>query len=315
VRTVEADQVAQARPTKLASPVPSLPWGLDRIDERDLPLSTTYTPAGTGAGVTAYVLDTGIRLDHQDLAGRIAPGYDAVDRDSTPADCNGHGTHVAGTLGGATHGVAPGVTVVPVRVLDCSGNGAYSTVIAGIDWLTAQREGAARPAVANLSLTGPASATLDAAVGGSMAAGVTYAVAAGNGNQTGKPQDACGYSPARVPGALTVAASDSRDTSASFSNYGTCVDLYAPGVGITSDWYTGATATHTTSGTSMAAPHVAGAAALHLEANPGATPSEVRDALVRAATEDVVTRTLTGTPNRLLYTSPVELPAPAPAAG
>ncbi|MGY1623247.1 S8 family peptidase [Geodermatophilus sp. SYSU D00965] len=314
VLDVEPDQVVQARPTKSSSPSPSAPpWGLDRIDQRALPLSETYRSAHTGAGVTAYVIDTGIRYDHEDLRDRLVPGYDAVDG-GTAEDCNGHGTHVAGTIGGTKKGVAAGVTLVPVRVLDCSGSGAYSDVLAGIDWVTAQHETAVeevaaglRPssdAVANLSLGGPVSDALDQAVANAIDAGITVAVAAGNGNQAGRPQDACTTSPARVRAALTVAASDSTDTSASFSNYGTCVDLYAPGVGVTSDWYTGSSATSTISGTSMAAPHVAGVAALYLQEHPGAGPAVVAAAIAADATTGVVKRTLTGTPNRLLFTAP-----------
>src|SRR5918994_430383 len=222
-------------------------WGLDRVDQRSLPLSTTFTYTSTGSGVTAYIIDTGIRLGHSDFGGRAVSGFDAVDGGAAD-DCNGHGTHVAGTVGGTTYGVAKGVSLVAVRVLSCSGSGTTSGVIAGIDWVTANHEAGA-PAVANMSLGGGASTALDTAVQNSIADGVTYAVAAGNGNRGGRAQDACGYSPARVPAALTIGATDKTDTKTSWSNYGSCVDWFAPGLSITSAWYTGNTATNTISGT------------------------------------------------------------------
>ena len=203
-------------------------WGLDRIDQRALPLSSTYTYTATGAGVTAYIIDTGIRFSHNEFGGRAVSGFDAVDGGSAD-DCNGHGTHVAGTVGGSTYGVAKGVTLVAVRVLDCSGSGTTSGVIAGIDWVTGNHAAGA-PAVANMSLGGGASTALDTAVQNSIADGVSYAVAAGNGNQGGRAQDACKSSPARAPNAMTIGATDKTDTKASWSNYGNCVDWFAPGV-------------------------------------------------------------------------------------
>ncbi len=276
------------------------PWGLDRIDQRALPLSTTFSYAHTGTGVTAYVIDTGIRLTHADLGGRATSGWDFVDGDSSADDCNGHGTHVAGTIGGTKQGVAKGVMLVAVRVLDCAGSGFTSGVIAGVDWATANHA-AGTPAVANMSLGGGASSALDTAVQNSIKDGVGYAVAAGNGNMGGIAQDACKSSPARVSAAMTVGATDATDTKASWSNYGKCVDWFGPGVGITSDWSTSDTATNTISGTSMATPHTTGAAALYLESNPGASPAQVRTYLYDQTTKGVVTSSKT-TNNHLLFT-------------
>jgi subtilisin family serine protease len=275
-------------------------WGLDRIDQRNLPLSGTFTYTNTGSGVKAYVIDTGIRFSHSQFGGRAISGYDSVDGGSAD-DCNGHGTHVAGTIGGSTYGVAKSVTLVGVRVLNCSGSGTTSGVIAGVDWVTADHA-AGQPAVANMSLGGGASSALDAAVNRSISDGVSYAVAAGNGNILGFAQNACNYSPARVSAAMTIGATDSSDRKASWSNYGSCVDWFAPGVSITSAWHTSNTATRTISGTSMATPHTAGVAALYLQSTPSASPSTVRTALYNNTTKGIVTSSNT-TNNHLLFTN------------
>ena len=298
VAYVEVDRRVSLRATQ--SPAT---WGLDRIDQRNLPLNNSYTYNQTGSGVTAYVIDTGIRITHSEFGGRATSGYDAVDG-GTADDCNGHGTHVAGTIGGATYGVAKGVSLVAVRVLDCAGSGTDSGVIAGVNWVTNNSPG---PAVANMSLGGGASTSLDNAVANSIASGVTYAIAAGNSNA-----NACNYSPARVASAITVGATTRTDARASYSNYGSCLDLFAPGSDITSAWYSSDTATNTISGTSMATPHVAGVAALYLEPNPSATPQQVRDAIVNSATPNVVTSPGTGSPNRLLYSLFGSAPPPPP---
>jgi subtilisin family serine protease len=267
-------------------------WGLDRIDQSYLPLDNSYTYPTTASNVHAYVVDTGIRVTHSEFGGRAAAGFDAVTTGGTADDCNGHGTHVAGTIGGSTYGVAKGVQLVAVRVLDCTGAGDDAKVIAGIDWVT---QHAVKPAVANMSLGGSVSPALNDAVTRSIASGVTYAVAAGN-----EGWNACKNSPASVPEAITVGATDNTDRRPAFSNVGPCVDVFAPGFGITSSWNTDNSATNTISGTSMAAPHVAGAAALLLAADPTLTPAQVQAAIVSGAVTGAVTNPGVGSPNKLL---------------
>ena len=307
VAWVEPDQLAYAIGTE--SPAT---WGLDRVDQHALPLDNSYSYGPDGSGVSAYIIDTGILFGHTDFGGRASLGTDAVTVGGTGADCNGHGTHVSGTVGGATYGIAKNVHLYAVRVLDCGGSGSYSGVIAGIDWVTANR---VLPAVANMSLGGSKSDALNTAVENSIAAGVVYAVAAGNGNFVGIPQDACNYSPASAASALTVGATTKTDAVASFSNYGTCVDILAPGVSITSDWYSSTTATNTISGTSMATPHVTGAAALYLAANPSSSPAQVASALTGNATLNAISGLSNGTPNKLLYTAFIGGGSPPPPSG
>lgn len=287
-------------------------FGIDRIDQRNLPLSNSYTYNFTGAGVNTYVIDTGVRFTHNEFTGRTGASFDAIGDGQNGNDCNGHGTHVAGTVAGTTYGVAKGATVHRVRVLNCQGSGTNAGVIAGVDWVTANR---VLPAVANMSLGGGASSALDTAVNNSINSGVTYAVAAGNSNV-----DACGSSPARAPAAITVGSTTNTDARSSFSNFGTCLDIFAPGSSITSAWYTSDTATNTISGTSMASPHVAGVAALYLHQNGNQSPATVRNALVAAATSGVVTGAGTGSPNLLLYSffgapPPTPTPTPTPPPG
>ncbi|MER5833743.1 S8 family peptidase [Streptomyces sp. NPDC002130] len=287
--------VVQNRTFSITGTQPSPPsWGLDRIDQKSLPLNSSYTyPDSAGEGVTAYVIDTGVRITHGDFGGRASYGYDAVDNDNTAQDGHGHGTHVAGTVAGSAYGVAKKAKVVGVRVLNNSGQGTTAQVVAGIDWVA---RNAVKPAVANMSLGGPGDTAIDTAVRNAITSGVTFVVAAGN-----ESTNASTRSPARVTEAVTVGATTSSDAKASYSNYGTVLDLFAPGSSITSAWSTSDSATNTISGTSMASPHVAGAAALHLAANPTATPAQVSAALTSAATTGVVTSPGTGSPNRLLY--------------
>lgn len=302
VAYIEADQPVQVAETQ--SPAT---WGIDRVDQRDLPLSGSYTFTQSGAGVTAYVIDTGIRLAHSEFSGRAVSGYSAIADGRGVDDCNGHGTHVAGTVGGETYGVAQDVRLVAVRVLDCNGSGSNSGVIAGVDWVT-QNHAAGAPAVANMSLGGGISTALDTAVNNSIADGVTYALAAGNDSGA----NACNGSPSRVAAGLTIGSTTSTDARSSFSNIGSCLDMFAPGSNITSAWITSNTSTNTISGTSMATPHVAGAAALYLQANPSATPATVGNALISSSTPAKVTNAGTGSPNRLLYVGTGTAPTPTP---
>lgn len=288
VAYVEQDQVVHASTTQSGAT-----WGLDRINQRALPLSGTYTYTSTGSGVRAYIIDTGIQTNHPQFGSRASAVYDAVGDGRNGQDCNGHGTHVAGTVGSTTYGVAKGVYLRAVRVLDCSGSGTNSGVIAGLNWV-AQNHIA--PAVANMSLGGGASQAVDDAVNALASSGVFVAVAAGNENQ-----DACNTSPARAANVTTVAASTINDAKASYSNFGGCVELYAPGSNITSTWI--GSATNTISGTSMATPHVTGVAALYKAVNGDASYSTIRSWLTSNATSGVITGNPSGTPNRLLYKS------------
>ena len=287
VAFVEQDQEISAADTQIGAT-----WGLDRIDQQALPLSNSYSYSATGSGVNAYIIDTGIRHTHSEFGGRVVPAFSSI-TDGYGADgCHWHGTHVAGTVGGATYGVARGVTLYSVRVLDCDGSGTISGVIAGVDWVTANR---ALPAVANMSISGDYSAALNAAIETSISSGVTYVVAAGNA-----AADACNYSPAGTASAVTVGAVRWTDAKASFSNFGGCVDIFAPGEGITSAYSGDDNAIYQASGTSMAAPHVTGAVALFLQNNRAATPSSVANAILSSATTGTLTSLGTGSPNRLL---------------
>jgi serine protease len=285
---IEQDQIMEISATQS-----NATWGLDRVDQRDLPLDGNFSYDFTGSGVNAYIIDTGIRLGHNDFSGRANAGYTAINDGNGTNDCNGHGTHVAGTVGGETWGVAKDVELWAVRVLGCNGSGTNSGVIAGVDWVAANAQ---LPAVANMSLGGGSSTSLDDAVRNAVSAGITFVVAAGNSNA-----DACNGSPNRVAEAITTGATTSSDRRSSFSNYGSCVDIFAPGSSITSAWIGSDSDTNTISGTSMAAPHVAGGAALYLEANPSAAPSEVFNALIDNATQNRLS-SLNGSPNLLLYT-------------
>lgn len=268
-------------------------WGLDRIDQAGTAGDHAYTyPDSAGDGVTAYVIDTGVRITHKEFAGRASSGFDAIDNDDSADDGNGHGTHVAGTIAGATYGVAKKAKVVAVRVLDDAGSGTTEQVVAGIDWVTENHQG---PSVANMSLGGGADEALDAAVKKAIASGVTFAVAAGNDSG-----DAGEGSPSRVPEAITVASSTVDDEQSSFSNFGSAVDIYAPGSDITSSWNDSDEGSNTISGTSMATPHVVGAAAVYLAGHPDATPAEVSTALTDGATPDAISNATAGTANKLL---------------
>ncbi|GAA3738004.1 hypothetical protein GCM10022225_21140 [Plantactinospora mayteni] len=294
VAYVEQNHTVTASATQVNPPS----WGLDRIDQRNLPLNAQYSYTSTGSGVTAYIIDTGIRTSHADFGGRASHGFDAIDGALPADDCNGHGTHVAGTTGGTAYGVAKSVRLVAVRVLNCAGSGTWDQVIAGINWVTGNHQ-PGQPAVANMSLGGGLNTSLNNAVANSIADGVTYAIAAGNSNA-----NACSFSPASTAAGITVGATERTDVRASYSNWGTCLDIFAPGSAIVSAWYTSNTATASLSGTSMAAPHVAGAAARVLSSNPSWTPAQVASYLTSNATTNVVVNPGTGSPNRLLYMAP-----------
>jgi subtilisin family serine protease len=289
VEYVEEDGAVQLEATQSGAT-----WGLDRADQRDLPLNGSYIYNYTASNVRVYVIDSGILASHGDFGGRVLAGATAISDGRGTTDCNGHGTHVAGTVGGATWGVAKAVRLVPVRVFGCTGGSSNSTIISGIDWV---RGNHVKPAVANMSLGGGASSAIDTATDNLINAGVTVVVAAGNDNA-----NACNYSPARVANAMTVGSTASNDARSSFSNFGSCVNIFAPGSSIRSAWYTSNTATNTISGTSMASPHVAGAAALYLAAYPSASPATVRSAIYNKATTNRLTSIGSGSPNRMLYT-------------
>lgn len=294
IKYIEQDQMMSISPVIEANSNQGNPtWGLDRIDQRDLPLDNNYHYDFDGSGVTAYVVDTGVLTSHNEFGGRASSGYDFIDNDFDATDCNGHGTHVAGTIGGSSYGVAKNVNIVGVRVLNCSGSGSNSGVISGINWV---KNNASGPSVANMSLGGGASQATDDAVNAAVAAGISFVVAAGNDNS-----NACNYSPARAANAVTVGSTTSSDSRSSFSNYGTCLDIYAPGSSITSAWYTSNSATNTISGTSMAAPHVAGVAAVYLNQTPTMTPAQVTSLLTTRGSGGKVSDAKTGSPNTLLF--------------
>lgn len=285
---IEEDGMVFTQPTQS-----NATWGLDRIDQRSRPLNGTFVYNTTATNVRVYVIDSGILASHTQFGGRVSGGATGISDGRGTSDCNGHGTHVAGTVGGSIHGVAKGVRLIPVRVFGCTGGSANSTIISGIDWVRANH---IKPAVANMSLGGGASSATDTATNNLINAGVTVVVAAGNSNA-----NACNFSPARVANAITVGSTTSTDARSSFSNFGSCVNIFAPGSSITSAWFTSNTATNSISGTSMASPHVAGVAAMYLAGSPSASPATVRSYIYNRATTNVLTGLNTGSPNRLLF--------------
>lgn len=293
VAYIEQDQMMYATPIEAQGDQSNATWGLDRIDQRSGSLDGNYHYDFDGTGVTAYVVDTGVLNTHNEFGGRSSSGYDFVDNDSNSTDCNGHGTHVAGTIAGSSYGVAKNVNIVGVRVLGCNGSGTNSGVIQGINWV---KNNASGPSVANMSLGGGASQATDDAVNSAVAAGITFVVAAGNDNS-----NACNYSPARAANAITVGSTANGDSRSSFSNYGNCLDIYAPGSNITSAWYNSNSSTNTISGTSMAAPHVAGVAALYLDENNNLSTSQVESLLNSRASSNKVTDAKSGSPNKMLF--------------
>ena len=302
---IEQDQIVSVSPlASTSADQGNAIWGLDRIDQRNRPLDSNYHYDFDGSGVTAYVIDTGVRITHNEFGNRASHGYDFVDNDSDATDCNGHGTHVAGTIGGTQYGVAKNVNIVGIKVLGCSGSGTNSGVIAGVDWVKNNANG---PSVANMSLGGGRSQALDDAVNAAVASGVTFVVAAGNDNS-----NACNYSPARAANAITVGSTTSSDNRSSFSNYGTCLDIYAPGSSIKSAWYNSNTSTNTISGTSMAAPHVAGVAALYLDENGSRSPAQIDALLGSRSSKNKVNDAKSGSPNELLYSLAIDPPPPVP---
>jgi serine protease len=288
VAFVEQDGMAYLNPTQSGAT-----WGLDRVDQRNRPLNGTYIYNTTATNVRAYIIDSGVRASHSQFGGRVSGGASYINDGRGTNDCNGHGTHVAGTVAGSTHGVAKGARIIPIRVFGCTGGSSNSTIIAGIDWVRANH---IKPAVANMSLGGGASSATDTATNNLINAGVTVVVAAGNSNA-----NACNFSPARVANAITVGSTTSTDARSSFSNFGSCVNIFGPGSSITSAWSTSNTAVNTISGTSMASPHVAGVAALYLAGSPSASPATVRSNIYSRATLNVLTGLGSGSPNRMLY--------------